>query len=98
MKKAKPVFDFETPYQKFYPRKGEGKTKGMNRLKETITTKEQYDQWCIAIENYAKLCEQENRPKEYIKMFVTFVNNWQDYVSAEDLGLMAKPKLALVFE
>lgn len=86
----KASFDFEALY-KLYPRKGEGKSKGLDKLRKTIRTEEDYLRVHKAITNYIALIEKTNRSPEYIKMWSTFCNNWEDYESAEELGLEPSP-------
>lgn len=87
-------FDFETLYLR-YPRRGEGKTKGMLKLKKSITSEEQFRRFETALNNYITLIEVSRRERQYIKMWSTFCNNWEDYESAEDLGLEVKHSVGL---
>ncbi|MNJ94825.1 hypothetical protein D3C87_125280 [compost metagenome] len=80
-------FDFEAPYN-IYPRKGEGKTKGMAKLKKTIKKVEEYLRFLKAVENYTLLCKQNKTERQYIKHWSTFCNNWKDYENGEELGLI----------
>jgi len=72
-------FDFEAPY-KLYPRK-RGKTPGMKKLQSQIKNDEMYQEFCIAIKNYA--LEVEGRTQDGIKYFSTFVSEWKDWVNIE---------------
>ena len=91
------MYDFELVY-KLYPRK-EGKLAGFKKLQKTIKNEEQYILLVQAVQNYAKLCQAEGRERQYIKMWSTFCNNWQDYVDTADLGLEpADTSPALVFK
>lgn len=74
-------FDLEALYQN-YPRK-EGKKKGLEKLQREIKTKEQYDKVLIAVQNYANECKTENRERQYIKHFSTWVSVWEDYLETE---------------
>lgn len=78
----------ETIYT-LYPRR-EGKKQGMQRLLKEIKTEEQLKQFHDAVVNYAELCRQEQRERQYIKHWSTFANCWEDYVDAEALGLKKK--------
>lgn len=80
-KKKEPerVFDFDVLYAK-YPRKGEGKKRGMERLRRTITTEAQYNAFSTALDNYLAVLAREGRDLQYTKMWITFVNNWTDYL------------------
>lgn len=79
-------FDFDTPYKK-YPRKGEGKTAGMKKVSKEVKSEEDYCNFCRAVENYAELCTKNRTERQYVKMWSTFCNNWQDYIDREELGL-----------
>jgi hypothetical protein len=72
-------FDFEAIYAR-YPRKGEGKKAGMKRLKERIKTAADYANFERAVENYVRICIADKRDRKYVKLWVTFVNNYEDYV------------------
>jgi hypothetical protein len=84
------TFDFESVYQ-LYPRKGEGKKAGMMKLERDITTEAKFERFKKAVENYAYLCRTRGTEREYVKMWSTFVNNWEDYENAEDLGINTTP-------
>lgn len=86
----KGVFDFEVIY-KLYPRKGEGKAAGMKRLTKVIRTDEQYMDLANAVKNYVDLCKMNGTERKYIKMWSTFVNNYEDYLDRVDLGLPLDP-------
>lgn len=74
--------DLEALY-KIYPRKGNGKSKGMLRLKSNIKNQADYDKMKIAIENYKKTVQ--GTEKQYIQLFSTFVNkNWFDFIEPVD--------------
>ncbi len=75
-------FDFAIPYER-YPRKGEGKKAGMERLKKLIRSEADYRAFCQAVDNYAALCKAEGRERSYIKYWSTFVNNYTDYLDPE---------------
>jgi len=62
-----------------YPRK-EGKTKGIEKLKTTIRSKDHWNEFCDALGNYVKKIEIEKPETKHIKLFSTFVNNWEDYL------------------
>lgn len=78
-------FDFERLYL-LYPRK-EGKVRGLNKAAKTITNIVDYRRFERAVNNYAKLCVAEAKPKKFILMWQTFVNGrWEDYVDAESIS------------
>lgn len=75
-------FDFESLYEN-YPNK-EGKKRGMINAKMRIKTQEEFDRFKRALANYLDICQKENRTaRGYVKMWVTFVNNWEDYEVTE---------------
>jgi len=81
---------------KIYPRK-EGKSIGLKKLSKILKTDADILRCHQAAQNYAKLCELEGRDRQYIKHFSSFANCWEDYESAEDLGLeKIQPKDAVV--
>lgn len=74
------AFDLEAIYA-LYPRKGDGKAKGIERLKAQIRNRETYEQALLAARHYAEKAEAEKTPPEYIKRFDTWCNkHWRDYV------------------
>lgn len=78
----KPTLDFEEIYA-HYPRRGEGKKAGMEKLKKSIKTRAEYERFCRAVMNYVALCNMERRDRQYIKHWSTFCNNWEDYEELE---------------
>ncbi len=74
-------FDFEALFHS-YPRK-EGKGRGLKRLAATIKTQKQFDAFKEAMTNYLSMCLAEKREAQYIKHWITFVNNWTDYQTKE---------------
>lgn len=75
-----PVFDLEAIYA-LYPRKGDGKAKGIERLKAQIKNRETYEQALLAVRHYAEKTEAEQTPLQYVKQFSTWCNkHWRDYV------------------
>lgn len=75
---TKEHFDFETPYQD-YPRKI-GKSDGLKKLRAEIRTRTDFDAFHQAVKNYKSFCEKENKSKEYIKHFDSFVSSWRDWL------------------
>lgn len=76
-------FDFDGLYGLF-PRK-EGKAVGMARLKKRITTQEDFNKFASAVRRYASLVKSENRKREHILMWSSFVGGegaerWIDHV------------------
>jgi len=63
-----------------FPRK-EGRSKGYQKLKATIKNKDHWNQFVSALENYIKKIDAENPEIKHIKLFSTFVNSWEDYLS-----------------
>ena len=74
------TYDFETPYKNYYPRKGGGKAKGMENLTRDIKTDQDYQDFCIAIENYSLEMRASDTETKHIKYFSTFSNCWRDYL------------------
>lgn len=62
-----------------YPRK-EGRTQGKKRFRREIKTLKDLDLITIAVKEYARLVTIENRSKNYIKMFSSFMSVWRDYI------------------
>jgi hypothetical protein len=84
---SKPDFDFEILYLE-WPRKV-GKDRGMKKLKSKIKTQRQYDDFVLAVRNYAAYVKREIKSKEYIQHWSTFVGTgdtgpWRDWVNPED--------------
>ena len=77
-------YDFETPYKTHYPRKGAGKSKGMDTLAKNIKTDQDYRDFCTAIENYSLEMRAVDTETKYIKIFSTFTNCWRDYLEISD--------------
>lgn len=75
--------DFEAIYR-IYPRK-EGKSAGMKKLAIHVTDEETYNRVMNAAKNYAMLCKSRGTELRFIKLFVTFVNNWMDYEDISEL-------------
>jgi len=74
-------FDFKPPYE-IYPRK-EGKNAARGKLKALIKTQKDFDDFCQAVKNYAKLMA--GKEKQFIKHFSSFVGHkngevWRDYI------------------
>lgn len=63
-----------------FPRK-EGRSKGYEKLKATIKSKDHWNEFVGALENYIKKIDAENPEIKHIKLFSTFVNSWEDYLS-----------------
>ncbi len=83
-------FDFENLYAS-YPRK-QGKSQGLKKLQNQIKTREDFDKARLAIENYTNHCKQNSTDKQYIKMFSTFANEWQDWLDPETGTAVAMKK------
>jgi hypothetical protein len=76
-------FNFEKVYDK-YPKK-EKKAEGMDRLKKTIKTPEQFQNLDTAVTNYVKKCWAEKTPAQYVMNWASFVGPidkpvWPDYI------------------
>ena len=72
------TFNLEEAY-KDYPRK-EGKTIGMKRLQPLIKTQSNYDNLVKAISNYKKEMVSREQPTNFIKLFSTFVSEYEDWI------------------
>ncbi len=83
-------FDFENLYAS-YPRK-QGKSQGLKKLQNQIKTQDDFDKARLAIENYTNHCKQNSTDKQYIKMFSTFANEWQDWLDPETGTAVAMKK------
>lgn len=74
------TFDLEAIYAA-YPRKGDGKGKGLERLERQIRNRETYEQALQAARFYAEKVQAEQTPLKFVKQFVTWCNgHWRDYV------------------
>jgi len=78
-------FDFDSVYQA-YPRK-EGKVEGMTRLRKRIRSAADFEKFAAAVRRYAGLCRTENRKREHILLWSSFVGTegaerWLDYAPA----------------
>lgn len=83
---AKPVFDFEVPYQKLYPNK-QGKVVGMLECKKQIKTAEDYALWLRAMELYHNYHTRPAAPGEFkptAKHFDSFMRQgkWREVLDA----------------
>lgn len=76
-------FDFDIVYNK-YPKKV-GKKKGIECLRRSIKTIEQYNMLMQSVVNYTKLTEKTET--QFIKQFSTFSNCWEDYIEIELSGI-----------
>jgi hypothetical protein len=81
LEENKCCFDFEPIYQAYPKRKGsQAKAEGMNQLKKTIKTQEQYDNLKRAVEIYHQLCtEKKDVGTEFVMQFKRFCKptTWQ---------------------
>lgn len=73
-------FDFEGLYAS-YPRK-EGKKKGLQRCRSQITSLAKWEALKRAVNNYRARVERERTEPKFIKQFDTFMNCWEDYLTA----------------
>lgn len=73
---TRPNFDLAEIYD-LYPRK-EGKQKGLEKLKKTITTVEEFYRCKKAVENYAS--SRAGEDPNFTKHFSTWSSCWEDYV------------------
>lgn len=84
------TLDFEALYQ-LYPKrlKGNmGKASGMSSLKVKIKTKEKLNRFRLAVENFKRMVDEGEVDKNFIPMWSTFVNRFEDYLPENNL----KPK------
>jgi hypothetical protein len=73
------TFDFDALYVT-YPNK-EGKKVGMEKLRKIIITEKDYENFRLALANYLELCRIRGRiDGGFVKMWSTFVNNYEDYI------------------
>lgn len=70
-----------------YPRRGDGKKKGMIILDHICQDEQTYRRILTATKNYAEYVKLEDRERKHIKMWSTFLNNWEDYEDAKELGI-----------
>jgi hypothetical protein len=83
----KPYIDdeFEAMYE-HYPRKI-GKKKGFEWLKKNCSGPDMARDIRYSIYNYAKICKNERREDKFIMHFTTFLNQWQDYYTPQNVNL-----------
>lgn len=72
-------YDFDCLY-KIYPKTGMGKAAGIARLRATIKNDEDYISLCKAIENYSRICIEEEVELKYIKGWPSFCCKWRNFV------------------
>jgi uncharacterized protein YdaU (DUF1376 family) len=73
-------FDFASVYDA-YPRKGDGKTKGIARLRSSVRSPEAFEQLQRAVANYAAKVRAEGTDLMFIPHFSTWANGkWRDYI------------------
>ena len=70
-------FDFEKIYES-YPRR-QGKKLGLERCKRFIKTEKQYSELIRAIDNYSRYCSENNLEVRFVKLFATFMNEYEDW-------------------
>lgn len=88
-KESTPVFDFETPYQK-YPRK-EGKSAGLAECQKQIKTREDYDLFLMAVDRTARCHRKRGTREDKILCFNNFMRDrenpnvtpWRDWAAPE---------------
>ena len=69
--------DLDSIYR-MYPRK-QGKTPGMRKLQKQKWTQERFELLKAAVIRYRNYCEEENKDAQYVMLFSTFVNQWEDW-------------------
>ena len=74
-------FDFEALY-KNYPRK-EGKSAGLRKCKSKIKTQSDYENLSQAIDNYSETCRVNDTGRRFIKLFSSFMTDWEDWLHVE---------------
>jgi len=74
---SKPRFDLEEIYRP-YPRKSEGKSKGLERLAKDIRTTADFEACVAAAKNYA--ASRAGEDPTYTKHFKTWVGEWRDWI------------------
>ena len=90
----KPQFDFDLIYDA-YPRK-EGKSAGIKKCVSKIKSQKRYDQLLLSVNNYAKKMYRENTQTNYMKLFSTFMSNWDDYIEVQPEAIHSKPSKASI--
>jgi len=75
------TFDFEKLYV-LYPRH-QGKKIGIERCKRLIKTEKAYSDLNIAINHYFDHCHERNLEVQYIMLFSTFMNQWEDWLDPQ---------------
>jgi len=75
-------FDYEALYKAF-PRK-RGKSQGLRVARKTIKSRAQYESCLKAIENFNLAMKKENREKDKIMYFGTFMGQWTDWLQPEE--------------
>lgn len=75
--------DLEEAYAP-YPRKDGGKSPGMAKLRRTVKTPETLAQLKLAVKHYTQLVT--GRERQYVMLWKTFSNCWQDYVDPNVLA------------
>jgi hypothetical protein len=84
-------FDLEAIYA-IYPRKGDGKGKGLEKLERQIRNRETYEQALQAARNYAAKVQAEQTPLKFVKQFVTWCNgHWRDYIDGPHIVTQQTP-------
>lgn len=72
------AFDFDSLYFK-YPRKL-GKNSGMKKLKNQISTEEDYQLFQVAIDAFVAYHKKQCTEPQFIPYFSTFVGGWRDWI------------------
>jgi uncharacterized protein YdaU (DUF1376 family) len=75
-----PAFDFEIVYA-LYPRKGDAKTRPLEKLRSSVKTPEDYARLLLSVKNFAAKMKAEGREPGMVPHFKTWANNWEDFVS-----------------
>ena len=84
------TFDFESAYKE-YPKRQKGnmaKATGMKRAKAKIKSKSKYQKLLLAVKEIKRQVEKGELEKDFIPMWSTFVNRYEDYLPENNI----KPK------
>lgn len=74
-----------------YPRH-EQRTAAMSWMQSNIHTSEHFDILSTAVKNYRKQCEQDKTERRFIKLFLTFTKEWQEWAVIGNGASAIEPK------
>lgn len=83
-RRRNPRFDFEREVYALYPRRGEGKTRGLRMCKAKIRTVEQFERLKRAVRVFAARVQRNGTERNFVPHFSTWMGHqWEDYADGD---------------